>query len=127
MYLDVVNPEPAPLGRDEVRLLVLHVLGRGASHGYAIARAVEAGSEDALRMGEGTLYPVLRELEQDGLVRSGWEAAESGPARKVYRLTAAGRAERERRLRDWRSRMSALGKVLGVGPLAGRKGGLSHA
>jgi len=119
--------ESAPLGRDEVRLLVLHVLTRGARHGYAIARAVELASDDALRMGEGTLYPVLRALEQDGLVTWEWETADSGPARKVYHITTAGRAERTRRLRDWTSRVTALGSVLGLDPLAGGKGGLSHA
>src|SRR5688572_17050728 len=119
--------EPTPLGRDEVRLLVLHVLTRGTSHGYAIARAVELQSGDVLRMGEGTLYPVLRALEQDGLVTSEWETTDSGPARKVYRITTAGRAELTRRLRDWKSRVSALGSVLGFDPLGGRKGGLNHA
>ncbi|MET0553410.1 MAG: PadR family transcriptional regulator [Vicinamibacteria bacterium] len=118
--------ESSALGRDEVRLLVLHVLTRGASHGYAIARAVEEQSDDALRMGEGTLYPVLRALEQDQLVTSAWETADSGPARKVYRITAGGRAELTRRLRDWKSRVAALGNVLGLDPI-GRKGGLSHA
>jgi len=127
MYIAFVGNDPTPLGRDEVRLLVLHVLTRGASHGYAIARAVEEQSDDALRMGEGTLYPVLRALEQDGLVTSEWETADSGPARKVYRITAGGRAELSRRLRDWKSRVSALGSVLGLDPLAGRKGGLNHA
>lgn len=117
--------EPTPLGRDEVRLLVLHVLARGPSHGYAIARAVELQSGDALRMGEGTLYPVLRALEQDDLVTSEWETADSGPARKVYRITAGGRAELARRLRDWKSRVSALGSVLGLEALGGRRG-LNH-
>lgn len=56
------------IGRDEVRTLVLHVLLRGPSHGYAIARSVEHDSGDALRLEEGTLYPVLRALEQQGLV-----------------------------------------------------------
>ena len=78
-------------------------------------------------LGEGTLYPVLRALEQDGLVTSEWETADSGPARKVYRITAGGRAELNRRLRDWKSRVSALGSVLGFDPPVGRKGGLNHA
>jgi DNA-binding PadR family transcriptional regulator len=105
-------------------MLVLHVLTRGACHGYAIARAVERDSSDALRMGEGTLYPVLRTLEQDGLVTSAWETADSGPARKVYRLTPAGRADHERRLHDWRTQVSAMSAVLGLGRagMAGRGG-----
>lgn len=127
MYIAFVGNDRIPLGRDEVRLLVLHVLTRGTSHGYAIARAVELQSDEALRMGEGTLYPVLRALEQDDLVTSEWETADGAPARKVYRITTAGRAELTRRLRDWKSRVSALGGVLGLDPLGGRKGGLNHA
>ncbi len=113
------------LGRDEVRVLVLHVLMREPSHGYAIARSVERDSGDVLRLAEGTLYPVLRSLEQDGLVVSEWETVDAGPARKVYRVTAAGRAECARRVQEWRSRVRAIGAVLGVdgpGPI-----GLRHA
>jgi DNA-binding PadR family transcriptional regulator len=102
------------LGRDEVRTLVLHVLLRGPNHGYAIARAVERDSSEALRLGEGTLYPVLRSLEQDGLVISEWETVEVGPARKVYRITTAGRAECARRVAEWRDRVTAIGAVLGL-------------
>jgi PadR family transcriptional regulator, regulatory protein PadR len=120
-------PGGARLGRDEVRTLVLHVLIGGASHGYAIARAVEHASGDALRMGEGTLYPVLRALEQDELVTSSWETVDSGPARKVYRITASGRTEHERRLRDWRSRIRAISAVLDLGDPGRSKGGLNHA
>lgn len=102
------------LGRDEVRTLVLHVLLQGPNHGYAIARAVERDSSEALRLGEGTLYPVLRSLEQDGLLISEWETVETGPARKVYRITAAGRAECTRRVAEWTDRVCAIGAVLGV-------------
>ena len=113
------------LGRDEVRTLVLHVLLRGPSHGYAIARAVERDSSAALRLGEGTLYPVLRSLEQDQLVVSEWETVDVGPARKVYRITAAGRAECARRVAEWRERVTAIGSVLGLdGP---GPAGLRHA
>lgn len=113
------------LGRDEVRTLVLHVLLREPSHGYAIARAVERGSGELLRLGEGTLYPVLRALEQDGLVVSEWETLDAGPARKVYRITTAGRAECTRRVAEWRDRVSAIGAVLGVDTRG--SGGLRHA
>ncbi|HEX8630033.1 MAG TPA: PadR family transcriptional regulator [Catenuloplanes sp.] len=102
------------LGRDEVRTLVLHVLMREANHGYAIARAVEHDSGEALRLGEGTLYPVLRSLESDGFVVSEWQTLDAGPARKVYRITAAGRAEGSRRVEEWRSRVRAIGAVLGL-------------
>jgi PadR family transcriptional regulator PadR len=108
------------LGRDEVRTLVLHVLAGGPRHGYAIARDVEVGSEQALRLGEGTLYPVLRALEQEGLVTAEWEPTGTGPARKVYAITPAGRAECRERVREWRTHLRALGAVLG-------QEGLRHA
>lgn len=109
------------LGRDEVRTLVLHVLLAEANHGYAIARAVEQASGEILRLGEGTLYPVLRSLENEGLVVSEWQTLDTGPARKVYRITSAGRTEATRRVQEWRTRVAAIGAVLGLpGPqLAG--------
>lgn len=84
---------------------------RGPNHGYAIARAVERDSSEALRLGEGTLDPVLRSLEQDELVISEWETVEVGPARKVYRITVAGRAECARRVAEGRQRVTAIGAV----------------
>jgi len=64
-------------------------------------------------MGEGTRYPVLRVLEADGAVVGEWETADGGPARKVYRITDAGREERARRVRDWDHHIRAVGAVLG--------------
>ncbi|MBG0831430.1 helix-turn-helix transcriptional regulator [Planomonospora sp. ID67723] len=104
---------------------MLHVLVREPSHGYAIVRSVERDSGDVLRLGEGTLYPVLRSLEHDGLVTSEWQTLDAGPARKVYRITAAGRAECSQRIREWRSRVNAIGAVLGIDGFA--RGGLGHA
>lgn len=101
------------LGRDELQTLVLHVLLRGPSHGYAIARAIEQDSDDALRTGEGTLYPVLRALEQEELVTVEWQTPQTGPARKVYRITAAGRDECIRRVSQWRAHVQTISAVLG--------------
>jgi PadR family transcriptional regulator PadR len=113
-----------PLGRDEVRTIVLHVLSMGANHGYAIARTVATQSGEALRLGEGTLYPVLRALESDGLIVGAWETVDAGPARKVYRLTPAGRTERARRVSEWRDRVRAIDAVLSLHNV---QKGLHHA
>ncbi len=113
-----------PLGRDEVRTIVLHVLRLGASHGYAIARSVESRSGEALRLGEGTLYPVLRALESDGLISGAWETVDGGPARRIYRLTTAGEAECVRRVGQWRDRVQAISLVL---DLHNPQKGLNHA
>jgi DNA-binding PadR family transcriptional regulator len=108
------------LGRTEVYAIVLHVLLRGPSHGYAIARTVSEESASALHLGEGTLYPVLRDLETRGLVNAEWQTNDAGPARKVYRITDAGRAECAERTRLWRERVRAIGGLLG-------RTGLGHA
>ncbi|MEU5220782.1 helix-turn-helix transcriptional regulator [Streptomyces sp. NPDC020807] len=80
-------------------LLVLSRLTDGESYGYEIAKALaEAG------LGEikgGTLYPVLNRLEQAGLVEAEFRAAERGPGRRYYRLTARGRDHLAAESRDW--------------------------
>jgi PadR family transcriptional regulator PadR len=95
--------------------LILAVLAEGPRHGYAIAREIERRSQDALSLGEGSLYPALRALEAEGLVSSAWEVQESGPSRRVYVLTDAGRAELVKRTRSWRSFVRAVEGVLGGG------------
>jgi PadR family transcriptional regulator PadR len=93
--------------------LVLAVLADGPRHGYAIAREIERRSERALKLREGALYPILRVLEQDGLVAGDWELPGSGPARKVYVITEAGRGELERQARAWRRFVKAIDGVMG--------------
>lgn len=106
------------MGKDVVRgdvpTLILAVLSDEAAHGYAIARKVELTSNNALQMREGTLYPALRQLEQQGFVTSSWEIQESGPARKVYVITEAGRKELGKRTREWEQYTSAVDTLLGI-------------
>jgi PadR family transcriptional regulator, regulatory protein PadR len=98
--------------------LLLAVLQQGPLHGYAIAREIERRSNEALQLGEGSLYPALRTLERDGLVVSRWEPQMSGPARKVYVLTEAGHAEIAARTRSWREFVEAVENVIGGQPHA---------
>ena len=96
--------------------LILAVLREGPRHGYAIAREIERRSSEALKLGEGSLYPALRTLEADGLVSSSWEIQPSGPARKVYALTDAGQAALAKRTESWREFVRAMESVLGGSP-----------
>ncbi len=73
------------------RPLVLSILARGESWGYAILRDVEAHSGGKLAWSEGMLYPVLHRLEREGLLLARWRTGDSGRRRKVYRLSAKGR------------------------------------
>ena len=98
--------------RGDVPTLILAVLARGPAHGYAIARAVERDSDNALRLREGSLYPALRVLEQQALISSAWEIQERGPARKVYALTPAGSAELAKRAEAWTTYAAAVAALL---------------
>ena len=111
------------LASGDLPALILAVLGDGPSHGYAIARAVELLSDGALHMKEGTLYPALRVLEQDGLIVGNWEAQPKGADRKVYTLTEAGRKETIKRTQAVRDYAATLSTVLGKLNL----GGIDHA
>lgn len=72
--------------------LIFAVLAEAPGHGYAIARRIQALSEDALSLGDGLLYPALRALEQRELILGEWKTTPAGPARRIYRITPAGAA-----------------------------------
>ena len=101
------------LASGDLPALILAVLSQAPLHGYAIARAVEHLSEGALHMKEGTLYPALRVLEQDGLIVGAWEAQPKGADRKVYTLTEAGRKETVKRTQALHDYAATINSVLG--------------
>ncbi len=93
-------------------LLVLRTLEHGSMHGWGITLHIQRVSQDALRVEEGSLYPALHRMEQDGWIVSEWGLSENNRRARYYRLTAAGRkqlkAERER----WRTVTGAVELVL---------------
>ena len=92
--------------------LILAVLADGELHGYAIAREIERRSGAALSFKEGTLYPALHSLEDQGFVSAQWETVERGPSRKVYRLTDAGHDDLERRRGVWAKFSAAVSEIM---------------
>lgn len=83
-------------------LMVLKTLDvLGAQHGYGIARRIEQISGDLLSVNQGTLYPVLLRLEQEGAVESDWGTSENNRRARFYRLTRVGRKLLEVEKRDW--------------------------
>lgn len=99
--------------------LALAVLKDGPLHGYGIAREIERRSENALKFKEGTLYPALYTLEQDGLIAGEWERGGNGRERRVYRITPEGLAELERRTQTWQTFATAIDRVIGGNNHAG--------
>lgn len=73
----------------------------GPQHGYGIARRIEQISGDLLAVNQGTLYPVLLKLEQEGAIASEWGASENNRRARFYRLTREGRKQLELETRDW--------------------------
>ena len=73
--------------------MILSILGRGDSYGYAIGQQARELSAGEMEWEDGMLYPILHRLEKRGLVEAYWGSAETGRKRKYYRLCAAGREE----------------------------------
>jgi DNA-binding PadR family transcriptional regulator len=81
--------------------MILAILARGESYGYAIIHQVRERSGGALEWTEGMLYPVLHRLERDGLVRARWRTSEAGRRRKYYALCEKGKKALEAERRQW--------------------------
>src|SRR5213078_4537734 len=83
-------------------LMVLKTLDvLGPQHGYGIARRIEQISGDLLDVNQGTLYPLLLKLEQEGSITSQWGASENNRHARFYRLTPPGRRQLQAETRDW--------------------------
>jgi len=88
--------------------IILAILKRGESYGYEIIQQVKDMTSGELDWSEPMLYPFLKRLERDGLVKSRWRLSDKGPLRKYYRLTKLGLAELEREKGQWLKVHSAL-------------------
>lgn len=97
-----------------VETLLLAILEAGPSYGYAIVKELSERSEGILRLGEGTIYPVLYRLEEKKLISAKWSLAENGRRRKYYRLTVKGRKALAANYQQWQMLSAVMGKVLGL-------------
>ncbi|MGH9734993.1 MAG: PadR family transcriptional regulator [Candidatus Acidiferrales bacterium] len=98
-------------------LMVLKTLDvLGPLHGYGIARRIEQISGDLLAVNQGTLYPILLKLEQEGAIASEWGASENNRRARFYRLTRAGHKQLEAETRDWEQTAAIIGRFFQVKP-----------
>jgi len=98
-------------------LLVLRTLDAlGPLHGYGIARRIEQISQDMLQLNQGTLYPALLRMEQEGWITSEWGASEKNRKAKFYSITATGRKRLEKETSDWRRMSSTIDRFLDLDP-----------
>jgi transcriptional regulator len=105
--------------RGTLDLMILKTLSWGPAHGYGIARWIEQCTDDVLRVEEGSLYPALHKLEDQGLISADWGITENNRRAKFYRLTAAGRKQLQTSRDYWARFAAAVGKVLETAPATG--------
>ena len=94
-------------------LLILQTLDTlGPQHGYGIARRIEQTSGDTLRLNQGTLYPALVKLEQQGWIRPKWGVSDRNRRAKFYALTPRGRRQLAAEARRWDRVATLIGRFL---------------
>ena len=106
-----------PLPADELLqgtldLLILRTLSREPMHGWAVSHRIQEISKEALRVNQGSLYPALHRLEEDGLIEAEWGVSELGRRAKFYEITASGRRQLARESATWRKFADAVQLVL---------------
>jgi transcriptional regulator len=96
-------------------LMVLKTLNvLGPQHGFGIARRIEQISGDLLAVNQGTLYPVLLKLEQEGAIASAWGASENNRKARFYRITRSGHKLLEAEARGWEQIASIMGRFFDI-------------
>ena len=105
-------PKPSDLLQGTLDLLILKAISREPAHGWGIAKRIQSLSDDVLSVQQGSLYPALHRLEQQGWITAEWKDTELGREAKFYALTREGRRQLERELHSWSRLSSAVQLVL---------------
>jgi transcriptional regulator len=104
--------KPNDLLQGTLDLLILKTLLSEAKHGWAIAKRIQQMSDDVLQVQQGSLYPALHRLEQQGWIKAKWAESETGRQAKFYALTTAGRKQLEAETANWTRLSAAVNLVL---------------
>jgi PadR family transcriptional regulator, regulatory protein PadR len=111
MGAPVVKPKNDVL-QGTLALLVLKSLARGPMHGYGITLHIQMLSKEVLRVEEGSLYPALHRMAQDGWIHAEWGTSENNRRARYYQLTAAGRRQLAEEEKSWARLTQAVAQVL---------------
>jgi transcriptional regulator len=93
-------------------LLILKTLALGSQHGWGIAQRIQLISQDVLTVNQGSLYPALHRLEDQGWIASEWGVSENNREAKFYRLTRAGQRQLEAETANWTRMSAAVARIL---------------
>jgi PadR family transcriptional regulator, regulatory protein PadR len=103
--------------RGHLETMAMAMLEQGPAHGFDILKRLDQAGNGTLQLKEGSLYPALYRLEESGLIRSKWEAAQAGrrgPRRRVYSLTRKGTRELARGRQEWVQLVGTISGILGI-------------
>jgi PadR family transcriptional regulator, regulatory protein PadR len=104
--------KPSDLVQGTLHMLVLKTLALEPMHGYGIGVRLEQISRGVFQVNAGSLFPALRRLEREGLIRGEWRTTENNRRAKYYALTASGRTKLRRETRDWEVQTKAIARIL---------------
>jgi PadR family transcriptional regulator PadR len=99
-----------------LEMLILKTLALEPMHGYGIGVRIEQISRGAFQINGGSLFPAIRRLEREGLIKGEWRATENNRQGKYYALTARGRTRLKRETRDWEAQTAAISRILKASP-----------
>jgi PadR family transcriptional regulator PadR len=104
--------KPNDLVQGTLDLLLLKLLALEPLHGWAISLRLRAVSGDVLQVSEGSLYPALHKLEQEGWIKAEWKTTENNRKAKFYELTRLGRKQLERETANWKRLSGAISHIV---------------
>jgi transcriptional regulator len=104
--------KPADLVQGTLDVLLLKILALGPMHGWAISQRMKQISGNVLTVSDGSLYPSLHKLEQEGWISAEWKTSELGRRAKFYSLTRLGRKQLEREAANWERLSAAISHVI---------------
>ena len=104
--------KPSDLVQGTLDLLILKSISLEPKHGWAIAKRIQQISNEVLQVQQGSLYPALHRLEQQGWIHGNWSETDTGRQAKFYSLTTAGRAQFELEKENWSRLSNAINLVV---------------
>jgi transcriptional regulator len=106
------QPPTTDLLQGTLDLLILKTLSLGSQHGWGVAQRIQQTSRNLLQVNQGSLYPALHRLEEQGWIESEWGVSDNNRRAKFYRLTEAGQLQLDREAESWQQFTQAVRWVL---------------
>jgi len=103
---------PPDLVQGTLDLLLLKILALEPLHGWAVSQRLQQMSNEKLQVSDGSLYPALHKLEQEGWIKAEWKTSELGRRAKFYELTRAGRKQLDRETANWERLAAAISAIV---------------